>query len=77
MRNLRQLGAAVVLMLALSACAFAGIIGTSPEAPPQAPSSTMAPEPIGAPPTEPSPAGPSDTVVDVALSLLQSALLMF
>lgn len=33
MRNFQQLCVAVVLMLALSTCGFAGIIGTTPEAP--------------------------------------------
>ena len=41
MRKLRQLSMAVVLTLALSASAFAGIIGTSPEAP-QAPAPSIA-----------------------------------
>ena len=43
MRKLRQLSTVVVLTLALSASAFAGIIGTGPEAPQApAPSTTIA-----------------------------------
>jgi hypothetical protein len=77
MRNLRQLSMAVVLTLALSASAFAGIIGTSPEAPPPEPPPATATGTIETPPTTQSVAELSNPVVDVALSLLQSVLLAF
>ena len=78
MRKLRQLSVAVVLTLALSASAFAGTIGTSPEAPPPEPPSATATGIIGTGPSDAQPvAATSDPVVEVALSLLQSVLLAF
>ena len=79
MRKLQQLSMAVVFTLALSASAFAGIIGGGPEpppAPPEPPSAT-ATGTIETPPTTQLVAEPSNPVVDVALSLLQSMLLAF
>jgi hypothetical protein len=77
MRRFRQLSMAVGLALMLANGAFAGIIGTGPEPPPEPPSAT-APGSIG---TVPSDAQPevvaTDPIVDVALSLLQSALSLF
>jgi hypothetical protein len=78
MRNLRQISTASVLTLALSASAFAGIIGTSPEAPPPDPPSVMAAGIIGTGPSDAQPiAPPSNPVLDVALNLMQSVLLAF
>ena len=76
MRKLRQLSMALMLTLVLATCAFAGIIGTGPEPPPE-PASAPATGTIETPPTTQSVAEPSDPVVDVALSLLQSVLLAF
>jgi hypothetical protein len=77
MRKLRQLSLAVVFALMLANGAFAGIIGTGPEPPPEPPSAS-APGSIG---TAPSDAQPevvaSDPFVDVALNLLQSVLSLF
>ncbi len=81
MRKLRQLSVAVVFTLALSVSAFAGIIGGGPEPPPaptEPPSATAtATGTIETPPTTQLVAEPSNPVVDVALSLLQSVLLAF
>ncbi len=76
MRKLRQLSMAVVFTLALSASAFAGIIGGGPEPPPAPPSAT-ATGIIGTSPSTESIAPATDPVVDVALNLLQSLLLAF
>ncbi len=79
MRKLRQLSMAVVFTLALSASAFAGIIGGGPEpppAPPEPPSAT-ATGIIGTSPSAEPMAPATDPVVDVALNLLQSLLLAF
>jgi hypothetical protein len=53
MRKLRQLSMAVVFTLALSASAFAGIIGGGPEPPPPPPepAAATATETIETPPT--------------------------
>lgn len=78
MRKLRQLSMAVVLTLALSASAFAGIIGTSPEAPPPEPPSATATGITDTPPSGAQPEAPmTDPVVDVALDLIQSVLSLF
>lgn len=78
MRKLRQLSMSVMLALVLATCAFAdaGIIGTSPEAPPE-PQSATAPGTIETPPSAESAGAPTDPVVDLALNLLQSVLLAF
>ena len=76
MLNLRKLSMAVVLTLALSASAFAGIIGTGPEPPPEQPSAT-APGIIDTPPSAQPEAPATDPVVDIALNLLQGALSLF
>lgn len=77
MRRFRQLSMAVVLALMLANGAFAGSIGCPPEPPPEPPSATE-PGIIG---TGPSDAQPevvaTDPIMDVALSLLQSALSLF
>ncbi len=70
MRKLRQLSLAVVLTLALSACALAGTIDTPP-----APSSVTATGTIDTPPSAAAPV--ADPVVDVAFNLLLSALVLF
>jgi hypothetical protein len=77
MRRLRQLTMTVVLMLMLATYALAGIIDTppAPAAPPE-PSAT-ATGIIGAPPSAEDPTPATNPVVDVALSLLQSALSLF
>jgi hypothetical protein len=77
MRTIRQLTMAVVLTLTLSASAFAGIIGTTPEAPSPESSSASATGIIGTSPSAESIAPAPDPVVDVALNLLQSLLLAF
>jgi hypothetical protein len=78
MRILQQLIMAVVLTLALSASAFAGIIGTSPEAPPPEPPSATATGTISTGPGDAQSIGaPSNPVMDVALNLLQSVLSVF
>ncbi|HMG75289.1 MAG TPA: hypothetical protein VK582_17460 [Pyrinomonadaceae bacterium] len=78
MRKLRQLSVAVVLTFALSASAFAGIIGTSPDAPPLEPPSATATGIVGTGPSDGQPvAAPSNPVADVALNLLQSVLSVF
>ena len=74
MRRFRQLSMALVLALTLANGAFAGTIGTGPEPPPEPASATGT---IETPPTTQLVAEPSDPVVDVALSLLQSVLLAF
>lgn len=77
MRRLRRLSMAVVFAAMLANGAFAGIIGTGPEPPPEPPSAT-APGSID---TGPSDAQPevvaTDPIVDVALNLLQSVLSLF
>ena len=77
MRMLQQLSMAVVLTLALSASAFAGIIGTTPEAPPAESSSASATGIIGTTPSAEPIAPAPGPVVDIALNLLQSLLLAF
>jgi hypothetical protein len=77
MRRFRQLSMAVVLALTLANGAFAGSIGTPPEPPPEPPSATE-PGSIGTPPSDAQPqVVATDPIVDVALSLLQSALSLF
>jgi hypothetical protein len=73
MRRLRQLSMAVLLALMLGAPALAGIIGGPPEPAPPPPQATA----TGITDTPPSAAAltpATDPVVDIALSLLQSAL---
>jgi len=65
-----------MLTLVLATCAFAGIIGTGPEPPPEPPSAT-ATGIIGTSPSAQPIAPATDPVVDVALNLLQSVLLAF
>ena len=79
MKKLRQLSMAVVLTLALSASALAGIIGTGPEAPPppEPPSVTATGITDTPPNTVTAPVPTADPVVDIALALLQSALSLF
>jgi len=77
MRNIRQLTMAVVLTLALNASAFAGIIGTTPEAPPPESSSASAMGIIGTTPSAEPIAPAPNPVVDIALNLLQNFLLAF
>ncbi|MDX6499900.1 MAG: hypothetical protein QOG23_3160 [Blastocatellia bacterium] len=77
MRNIRQLTMAVVLTLALNASAFAGIIGTTPEAPPPESSSASATGITGTTPGGELIAPAPDPVMDIALNLLQSLLLAF
>jgi hypothetical protein len=77
MRKLRQLSMAIVFALMVANGAFAGSIGTSPEPPPEPPSAT-APGSIGTAPSDTqSEVVATDPIVDVALSLLQSALSLF
>jgi hypothetical protein len=75
MRRFRQLCMAVVLTLMLGTYAFAGIIDTPP---------TPDPTPAAVPETTEAPSGgaesgvqATDPVVDIALNLLQDALLLF
>ena len=72
MRTLRNLSMAATLTLMLATGAFAGIIGSGPEPPPQPPSAT-APGITETPPS----AQAVSPVIDVALNLLQSALTLF
>ena len=72
MRKLQRLSTAVVLALMLANGAFAGIIGSMPDAPP--PPSATAPGIIDTPPSAQSVAVPSNPVVDVVLTLIQTAL---
>lgn len=74
MRNFRKLSMAAMLTLALSASAFAGIIGGGPEPPPPLASATGT---IDTPPSAQPEATATDPVVDIALNLLQSALSLF
>lgn len=71
MRKLKQISLAVVLMLALSTCALAGIIETPP-APTPPPSEHQSA--TGTIETLPSAQQPSDPMIEVALALLQSVL---
>jgi hypothetical protein len=66
-----------VLTLLLGTYALAGIIDTPPApTPPPEPSSTTTGI-IDTPPSEPAQATATDPVVDLALTLMQSALLVF
>jgi hypothetical protein len=77
MIRFRQLCMAVVLTLMLGTYAFAGIIDTPP-APPDPPPPASAPDSIEAPPSGAQPGSQAtDPVVDIALDLLQAALLLF
>ena len=77
MRKLRQLSMAVLLALMLGVPAFAGIID-GPPAPAPPPASAMAMGIVDTPPSDPQPATPAtDSLVDVALSLLKGALSLF
>ena len=74
MRRLRQLSMAVVFALMLANGAFAGTIGTGPEPPPPPPSAT-ATGIIGTSPSDAqSQTAATDAVVDIVLSLMQTAL---
>ena len=65
MKNLRTVGAACVLALALAAPAFAGHISTPVLPPPPSSESTAAE------------AAPTDSITGAALSLLESVLALF
>jgi hypothetical protein len=76
MRKLRQLSMAVVLTLMLGTYALAGIIDTPPVPPEPPPAAAM--ETSDTPPSgEQLGATATDPVVDIALNLLQGALLLF
>ena len=82
MKKLKQLTAAVALILVFTVTAFAGIIETpvvSPPPPPPADSSSaMAPGIIDTPrAATQSPGLASDSITKLALSLLQSVLSVF
>ena len=76
MRRLQQLSMAAVLTLTLATGALAGIMETppAPEAPPATATLT-----VETPPSDQQAASavPSESVAEVALNLLQSALSMF
>jgi hypothetical protein len=80
MKKLKQLSLATVLTFMLATCAFGGIIGCPAVPPPPPPdsSSAMAPEIIDTPrAATQSPGLASDSITEVALSLLQSVLSVF
>ncbi len=81
MRKVRKLSMAAVLTLMLCTCALAGTIETPPgtiETPPAPPPSASATGIIDTPPSAAQPvAAPTDSVVAVALNLMQSALTLF
>jgi hypothetical protein len=76
MRRLQQLSMAAVLTLILATGALAGIMETppAPEAPPATATGTVETVPSD---QQAASAGPSQSVAEVALNLLQSALSMF
>lgn len=76
MRKLKQSSLVVVIMLALSTGAMAGIV-ECPPAPTPEPSSASATGTIETPPGEQSVTELSDPVADLALSLLQNMLTLF
>ena len=76
MRKLRQLSMAVVLTFMLSTYALAGTIDTPPA--PGTIDTPPAPQASGIIDTPPSATeGPTDPVLDIALDLLLSALMLF
>jgi hypothetical protein len=78
MTKLGKLYMAVVLALALAPSALAGITETPPAAPPPPGPSITASGTIETPPSAvTAPVASTDPVVDIALALWQSALLMF
>ncbi len=75
MRRLQQLSMAAVLTLMLATGALAGIMETPPS--PAAPPATATGTVETAPSDQQASAVPSESVAEVALNLLQSALSMF
>jgi hypothetical protein len=75
MRKLRTLSMAVVLTFTLSTWALAGTIETPPAPSVTATGITETPPSVTAPVT--APVASTDPVVDIALSLVLSALLLF
>ena len=78
MKKLKQLSLATTLTFVLATCAFGGIIDCPP-APPPPPgsSSAMSPGIIDTPRATQDAGLASDSVTEVALSLLQSVLSVF
>ncbi len=76
MRRLQQLSVAAVLTLMLTTGALAGIMETppAPEAPPATATGTVE---TAAPSDQQASAVPRESVAEVALNLLQTALSMF
>ena len=80
MKKLKQLSLATALTFMLATYAFGGIIDTPAVPPPPPPpdsSSAMAPGIIDTPRATQGPGLASDSVTEVALSLLQSVLSVF
>jgi hypothetical protein len=82
MKKLKQLTSAVALILVFTVTAFAGIIETPavpppPPPPPESSSSVAAPGGMETPGVTQGPGLASDSVTEVALSLLQSVLSVF
>ena len=75
MRKLRQVSMAVVLTFAFATFGFAGIIPTTPEAPPQPQSAETSTGTIDTPPAAHS--EPTDPVIEFALNVLHSVLIAF
>ncbi len=81
MKKLKQLTSAVALILVFTVTAFAGIIETPavppPPPPPDSSSSIATPGDMETPGVTQGPGLASDSVTEVALSLLQSVLSVF
>ncbi len=81
MKKLKQLSLATALTFMLAKCAFGGIIDTPAVPPPPPPdsssSSIAAPGDMETPGVTQGPGLASDSVTEVALSLLQSVLSVF
>ena len=76
MTKLQKMSMAVVLALMIAPSALAGITDYPP-APVPPPQSVMATGIIDMPPSDAQPIAATDPVVNVALNLLQGALLLF
>ena len=74
MRRLRHFSMAAILALMLAPGAFAGIIGTVPEDPPQPPPPASVPETIETPSSTQPALLASEPALEVVLDLMQSVL---